>query len=176
MPPKKSPKRKSPPPPSSSASFSDASDALSLLSSYKAKLLSLAQAHAALLSAHGSSSNRAPLDDDLTSFSQLSDASPPPSPSKKAARRAPPEPPEPLFEEGATFTDGMKQWLTTHDTGRLSLSSAATTAAEAAGAQPPLLPDKPAAPNVRVGVGCLMKPKGRNVLVAGIRKGEAGLT
>ncbi|GMH70197.1 hypothetical protein TL16_g05348 [Triparma laevis f. inornata] len=155
-----------------------------LLNHYRAKLLSLARSHAALLAQVEEAQNSSPVD--LQSYSQLSDSDPPPpSPPKRQLSL----PKNPLFAEGAaTYETEINNWLSKYDAAsRLSLQSnfsveepaskkgrtegEETTTTTTTTATSLTLPERP---NVRVGVGVLIKREGGVKVFAGIRKGSHG--
>ncbi|GMH96492.1 hypothetical protein TrST_g12593 [Triparma strigata] len=158
-----------------------------LLNHYRSKLLSLARSHAALLAQVEEAQNSEPVD--LQSYSQLSDGDPPPlSPPKRQISL----PKNPLFADGAEqYAIEINNWLSRYDAAsRLSLQSnlsvpedlpessssaiGTTTTATATATAMATPPTPPSRPNVRVGVGVLIKRMSGTKVFAGIRRGSHG--
>jgi hypothetical protein len=97
-----------------------------LLELYRMKLFELAKSHAALLKKVELDASRGGNDqNDLISFSQLSETSPPSSPLSPEVKAQPQAHASNLFSsQGTSFVNEMDNWLQVHDANsRLSLAS-----------------------------------------------------
>ena len=178
----------SPPARSTSGNSTSLSSDPPLLNLYRAKLLSLAKAHSALLKAVEESRGQEPID--LQSYSQLSASSPPPSPPPPFNPAAPQftVPHNSLFEGGgqAAWTSEINEWLSRYDaTARLSIDTnydpnvvegvmLDAPAESYPSASTAVTADLSQCSNVRVGVGVLIKRPGSYKVFAGVRKGSHG--